>query len=267
MENSKVTIALSAAITLILFLFFCSIKIIGVGEVGVETLFGKYTGNTVSPGFHIFNPFSRVHTFNVRTQHVKEDSIIPTQEMLTMELKTSVNFHLLPSKAAEVYSTVGKNYYETLVEPNIRASIREVTGGYKAQDFFSKNRNSISSAILKNLEDRLGSRGFKVEKVMLKEILPPRSLQAAIEKKQTQEQEAEAMRFRLEKEKLEAERKKIEAMGIQQFQEIVKKGIDENLLLWKAIEATQELAKSSNSKVIIIGSSKNGLPVILGGSK
>lgn len=184
--------------------------------------------------------------------------------MLNLTLKTSVNYHLNKSKIVDIYSSVGVDYFDKLIEPHIRSSIRQITSNYNAEQFFSGDRNEIASNIQKSLIQELEPRGVVIESIMLKEILPPESIRLAIENKQAQQQEAEGMKFRLQREKLEAERKKIEAEGIQQFQEIVKRGIDQNLLAWKGIEATEALAKSPNAKIIIIGNNdKGGLPLIM----
>ena len=177
-----------------------------------------------------------------------------------MHLKLSVNYHIDKAKAGDIYNTVGTDYLRKLVEPHIKSTLREVTSGYYASQFFSESRNEIQVKIQKGLTHYLEPRGIVIESVMIKDVEPPKTVTAAIERKQAQQQEAEAMKYRLEREKLEAERKEIEAKGIQKFQEIVKQGIDENLLAWKGIEATETLAKSPNTKVIVIGNKKNGLP-------
>ncbi len=190
--------------------------------------------------------------------------MIPSKEMLNMTLKTSINYHLDKEKVMEIFSTVGTDYFNKLIDPHIRSSIREITSEYRADQFFSSDRNEIQQRIEESLSKKLQSRGILIESIMLKEISPPPLVTAAIEKKQAQQQEAEAMKFRLQSEKLEAERKEIEAKGIQRFQEIVKQGIDSNLLAWKGIEATENLAKSPNSKIIIIGNKDTGgLPLII----
>lgn len=244
---------------------FC-VTVISTGYVGVQTLFGKVLEQELQPGIHFLNPMSSVTKFDIKTQKVDEVGVIPSKEMLNMTLKTSINYHVDAHKVSNLYSTIGVNYVETLLEPNLRSSIRQVTSDYKAEQLFSGERDEISHKIQAILERNLAPRGIVIESVMLKEIIPPVSLQQAIELKQAHQQEAEGMQFKLQREKLEAERKQIEATGIQQFQEIVKRGIDKNLLTWKGIEATEMLAKSPNAKIIIIGNKDtNGLPLVLSG--
>jgi regulator of protease activity HflC (stomatin/prohibitin superfamily) len=252
------------AIIFALFLLFCSISTISTGFVGIPVLFGKVQPGYLESGFHMLNPFANVVKLDLRTQKADEVGTIPSKEMLNLTLKTSVNYHLDKNKAGDIYNTVGTGFFDKLVEPHIRSCIREVTSDYTSDQFFSASRNEIAGKIQVALERELNPRGVIIESVMLKEVLPPESLRKAIELKQAQQQEAQAMKFRLQRERLEADRKRIEAEGIQKFQEIVKKGIDRELLAWKGIEATEILAKSPNSKVIIIGNKDTGsLPLIL----
>src|SRR6266852_5887916 len=151
-----------------------------------------------------------------------------------------------------------------LVEPNLRAAIRESTASHSANALYTGEREAVAKQIYTQLSDKLGERGILVESVLLRDIQLPATLKSSIESKQQAEQEALAMNFRLQKETQEAQRKRIEAAGIRDFQQIVAQGISPQLLEWKGIEATESLAKSTNSKVVVIGNSKNGLPLILG---
>jgi len=247
---------------LTLILIYCSMSAIPTGYVGIPVLFGKVQDGYLEAGLHFLNPLSRVTKMDLRTQKADEEGVVPSKEMLSMTLKTSVNFHLDKAKAGEIYNTLGTDYFDKFIEPHIRSSIREVTSEYRAEQFFSSDRNEIQHRIADLITRNLTPRGIVIESVMLKEISPPETVRHAIESKQAQQQEAEAMKFKLQREHLEAERKTIEAKGIQQFQEIVKKGIDANLLAWKGIEATEALAKSPNTKIIMIGN-KDGLPLIV----
>jgi regulator of protease activity HflC (stomatin/prohibitin superfamily) len=235
-----------------------------VGHVGIKKRFSQVVGDKLESGWYFTGLFTTITALDIRTQHEQEKAEIPTVEMLNMVLETSVNYRIDPNQAVSIYKTIGTGYFKNFLEPHLRSAIREVTSGLSAHDLFSAKREAIAVQIKEKLIDKTAGRGFIIEDVMLKNITPPASLSHAIEKKQAQQQEAEAMKFRLEREKLEAQRKKIEAQGIQEFQEIVKKGIDENLLAWKGIEATETLAKSPNTKIIVIGNKDNGLPLILG---
>jgi regulator of protease activity HflC (stomatin/prohibitin superfamily) len=153
---------------------------------------------------------------------------------------------------------------QVLIEPNLRSAIREATASHSANALYSGEREMVAKQIVAQLSDKLGQRGVVIESILLRDIQLPNTLRASIELKQQAEQEALAMSFRLQKEKQEAERKRIEAQGISDFQRIVAQGISSQLLEWKGIEATENLAKSPNAKIVVIGSGKNGLPLILG---
>jgi prohibitin 1 len=181
-----------------------------------------------------------------------------------MNLDTSLIYHLNPDKAAEVYQKIGIDYERRVIEPTLRAAIREATASHSANALYTGEREAVAKQIHDQLTEQMNQRGILVENVLLRDIQLPQTLKTSIESKQQAEQEALAMNFRLQKEKQEAERKRIEAGGIRDFQQIVAQGISPQLLEWKGIEATESLAKSSNSKIVVIGNSKNGLPLILG---
>jgi prohibitin 1 len=242
---------------------FASIAKVESGHVGVLTLFGRVTGEVLPEGIHMVNPFKTNNEMTIRTQEIKESASVPSSEGLVINLDTSLIFHLNPQKAANVFQTIGPNYMEVVVEPNLRAAIREATAAHTANALYTGEREMVAKQIRDQLSAYLSTRGFVVESILLRDIQLPMTLKASIEAKQQAEQEALAMSFRLQKEKQEAERKRIEAQGIRDFQQIVAQGISTQLLEWKGIEATENLAKSPNAKVVVIGNSK-GLPLILG---
>lgn len=246
-------------------LLFSSVTRVDSGAVGVLTFFGKVdTTQTLGEGIHLINPLKTNHELSVRTQELKETASVPSAEGLVMNLDTSLIYHLNPDKAAEVYQTLGPRYVDVLIEPNLRSAIREATASHSANALYSGEREMVAKQIVAQLTEKLSPRGVVVESILLRDIQLPATLKASIELKQQAEQEALAMNFRLQKEKQEAERKRIEAAGIRDFQQIVAQGISSQLLEWKGIEATENLAKSPNAKIVVIGSGKNGLPLILG---
>ena len=254
-----------AVIALILvILLFSSITRVPTGTVGVLTLFGRGTGEVLPEGMHLINPLKSSNEMSIRTQELKESASVPSSEGLVINLDTSLIYHLNPEKAAEAYQKIGPNYVLVLIEPNLRAAIREATASHSANALYTGEREAVARQIFDHLTTQLGVRGILVENVLLRDIQLPQTLKASIESKQQAEQEALAMNFRLQKEKQEAERKRIEAAGIRDFQQIVAQGISPALLEWKGIEATENLSKSANAKVVVIGNSKNGLPLILG---
>lgn len=249
---------------ILVILLFSAVTRVDSGAVGVLTLFSKVTYEVLPEGLHLINPFKSSHEMSIRTQELKETASVPSSEGLVMALDTSLIYHLDPTKAADVYQKVGPRYVEVLIEPNLRSAIREATASHSANALYSGEREMVAKQIIAQLTAQLGPRGVIVENVLLRDIQLPATLKASIESKQQAEQEALAMNFRLQKEKQEAERKRIEAAGIRDFQQIVAQGISSQLLEWKGIEATENLAKSPNAKVVVIGSGKNGLPLILG---
>ena len=150
--------------------------------------------------------------------------------------------------------------------PQFRSVVRGVTARYEAKALYTASREKLAGEILDELEKLVGPRGITVEQAPLRQIKLPDRLTKSIEEKLQAEQESQRMAFILQKEEQEADRKRIEAKGIADFQDIVSKGISDQLLQWKGIEATEKLENSSNTKVIVIGSGKNGLPLILGGN-
>jgi prohibitin 1 len=248
----------------ILIVLLNSVVKVPTGSVSVLTLFGRVTGEVLPEGMHMINPLKASNELSIRTQEIKESASVPSSEGLVMNLDTSLIYHLNPEKAAEVYQKVGPNYVSVLVEPNLRAAIRESTASHSANALYTGEREMVARQVYDQLTKHLGERGITVENVLLRDIQLPQTLKASIEAKQQAEQEALAMNFRLQKETQEAQRKRIEAAGIRDFQQIVAQGISPALLEWKGIEATENLAKSGNSKVVVIGNNKNGLPLILG---
>jgi prohibitin 1 len=257
-------IALAVAAFLVVVLLFSAVTRVGTGHVGVLTLFGKVTGEMLPEGMHLINPLKTNNEMSIQTQTIKESASVPSSEGLVMNLDTSLIYHVDPSKVSDVFQKIGANYESVLIEPNLRAAIREATASHTANALYTGEREMVAKQIYDQLTGLLAQRGFIVESILLRDIQLPGTLKSSIEAKQQAEQEALAMNFRLQKETQEAQRKRIEAAGIRDFQQIVAQGISPQLLEWKGIEATENLAKSSNAKVVVIGGGKNGLPLILG---
>jgi prohibitin 1 len=253
-------------IVLILALMFvtgsCAFRTVPTGHVGVTTLFGRVTGERLDEGIHVVNPLKRVAQMSVRTQEIKEQAAVPSSEGLIMRLEASLLYRIDPAHAPEVYRTLGPGYPEVIIEPSFRSVMRSITAAHTASTLYSEGRDTVARQMLDQMQKSLSSRGIVVENVLLRDIVLPDTLRQAIEAKQQADQEAQRMNFVLQREKQEAERKRIEAQGISDFQRIVAQGISQQLLEWKGIEATMEVAKSQNAKVIVIGNPKNGLPLI-----
>src|SRR4249920_1522482 len=252
-----------AILVVVIIVVMASTTSIPTGNVGVLTLFGRVTGETLPEGIHLVNPLKSVQKLSVQTQSVKESANVPSNEGLILALDTSLLFRLDKSKAAYVFQTVGNNYAEKIVEPTLRAAIRASTSAHSANALYTNARELVQQQIQDELTAQLAPRGVIVENVLLRDVQLPAMLKGSIEAKQQAEQDALRMSFIMQKEKQEADRKSIEAKGIADFQKIVAQGISPQLLEWKGIEATEKLATSANAKVVIIGNPKNGLPLVL----
>jgi regulator of protease activity HflC (stomatin/prohibitin superfamily) len=263
-----------------------TVVVVPAGHVGVPVLFGNVQQRTLEEGLRFKNPLAEVELMTVRTevytmsgtlregQKVGDDSIkVLSKDGLEMPLDISVAYRLVPGDAPGIYQTIGPNYIEKIIRPAARTAIREAASNFTAQEAYSTKRTELADSAQQGMSRRIqellarqelfDGQGFVIQQVMLRNVSLPSRLRAAIEEKLSAEQEAQRMEFVLDKERKEAERKKIEAQGIQDFQKIVSEGISEQLLRWKGIEATSEIARSSNAKVIVIGSGEGGLPVIL----
>src|SRR5215470_3885410 len=195
-------------------LLFSSIAKVESGNVGVLTLFGKVTGEVLPEGVHLVSAFKTNNEMSIRTQEIKESASVPSSEGLVMNLDTSLIYHLNPDKAAEVFQKIGAIYETVVIEPTLRAAIRESTASHTANALYTGEREMVAKQISDQLTTQLNQRGLVVESVLLRDIQLPQTLKSSIEAKQQAEQEALAMNFRLQKEKQEAERKRIEAAGI-----------------------------------------------------
>ncbi len=257
------------------------------GHVAVPVLFGKVQTYTLPEGLHIVNPLLSFEKMSVRTevytmsssagdrdQRGPADGIVTlSSDGLRMPVDVSIAFRLSGEDAAWVYRNIGPDYVEKIIRTASRTAVREATARFTAQDAYAAKREELAlvmeealrnriAAILEQYEDFTGT-GVVVQQVLLRNVdLPPR-VKESIEDKLAAEQDAQRMEFVLAKERQEAERKRIEAEGIRDFQIAVSEGIDDNLLRWKGIDATLQIAMSTNSKIIIVGSGKDGLPIIL----
>jgi regulator of protease activity HflC (stomatin/prohibitin superfamily) len=233
-------------------------------HVGVLETFGRVQDTTWEPGLHAWAPWLGVHRVNCRTLQLEEKSSTPTGEGLLVGLDVSIVYHAEPGSARDVYSRYGglDGLVANVLVPEFRSVIRDVTASFNAVDLYSGRREEIGDRMLGDLRKRLEGRGINVEAILLRNIDLPDQVARAVEAKLAADQQAQQMEFVLRKEKSEAERKRIEAQGISDFQRIVTAGISPALLTWKGIEATEKLSTSSNAKIVIVGG-KNGLPLIL----
>lgn len=286
---SFVSIALIGVFVVgLLSLLSSSVVVVKSGHVGVPVLFGSVQDKPLKEGFNFINPFLSIHQMSTRTEnywmsHVthedeqkNDDSVVVrSSNGLQMPVDISVPYRLVDDEACWVYQNLGDNYVEKILRPALSTATRRAASKYTAEQLYSTKLEEFSQAIPPLLEEEINNiltknytnapkRIITLSQVLVGYIGIPDTVKTAIENKLKADQEQQAMEFQIMKEKKEAERKKIEAEGIQTFQEIVTKGIDDRLLRWKGIDATLKLAESTNSKIIIIGAGRDGLPVLLG---
>ena len=266
MNKSEGSFALIGMVVALLIALSQSWTIIPAGHTGVIDFLGNVSDVTLKPGVNLVNPMAKIEKMSIKTQELKELMSVPSKEGLSVDLEISLLFKLNSEKANDIYKTVGPNYAEIILVPQFRSVVRGVTARYEAKALYTASREKLAGEILEELERLVGPRGIIVEQAPLRQIQLPARLTQSIEEKLQAEQESQRMAFILLKEEQEADRKRIEARGIADFQDIVSKGISDQLLKWKGIEATEKLANSPNSKIVVIGSGKDGLPLILGGN-
>jgi prohibitin 1 len=247
---------------LALLLIYLSTTMVPAGHVGVQDFFGRVSDRILAPGINLIVPGTQIIKFSVQTREMKETAAVPTSEGLIVNLDVSLLFRLQPEAAARVYKTIGRRFEGVVIDPQLRSIIRDVTAEYEAKFLYSASRELVAQNMFKHVRAALAPRGIEAEQVLLRAVALPPLLATAIQEKLQAEQQAQRMRFVLDRERQEAERKRVEAQGIADFQTIVARGISSELLKWKAIEVAHELSKSPNAKLVILGD-KTGLPIIL----
>ena len=253
-----------------------AVKQIDAGEVGVQSVFGKVGPETLSSGLNFVNPIANVYIFDAKTQNYTmsavhdegdksgDDAIrVLTADGLEVVVDLTVLFRILPSDAPKILKEIGEDYKNKVVRPITRTMIRDTAVYYDAVALYSLKRNEFQTRIYNDIEKNFKKRGLVLEQLLIRNINLPNSVKQTIESKINAEQDAQKMQFVLQKEKQEAERKRVEAQGIADYQKILSTGLSDKQLQYESILAQKELAKSPNAKVIIMGSGK-GTPIILG---
>jgi regulator of protease activity HflC (stomatin/prohibitin superfamily) len=201
--------------------FFNPVVVVPAGPVGVTDFFGYVGGRALPSGLHLVIPMTRVHRMSIQTQELKETAEVPSQEGLIMSLEASLLYRLDPAKAPDVYKQVGRNYPTVIVEPQVRSAIREVTASNDAKVHYSAARDRLAQEVAAKFKELTSERGIITENVLLRKVALPDVVANAIQEKLRREQESEQMKFVLQKESQEADRKRIEAQGIADFQRTV----------------------------------------------
>ena len=242
-----------------------------LGPAERAVIFHKFSGgldkeNVIGPGFHVKAPWNDKYVFDVSEQKQEESMDVLDKNGLSISVDVSVRFTPIPSRIGHIQETFQRDYINRLVVPEVRSTVRQVMGRYTAEEIYSTKRSEVEASIRTETEEVLSSENNNVQMraLLIRSINLPAQIKQAIENKLQQEQEALAYQFRLEKEKSEAERKRIAAEGEAAANKIVNSSLTPQLLQMRGIEATKDLANSPNSKVVIVGNSKDGLPLILG---
>ena len=238
--------------------------VIPTGEVGVIETLGKVSATTLNPGIHFLNPFTEFVTFSTRIQDLKETVDSTSKEGLNFKIDVSLQYRLDSLKAGDVFQKIGDPSQEKeIITSRFRSFIRQITANYTLTEIYGEKRSLISQSLQQAMISQLQPLGFIVEETLLRNIVLPENIQAAIQAKVAMEQETQKIALEVIKAKKESERKIVEARGTADAQKILSEGLTDKIIQLKAIEATQELAKSPNSKVIIFGGGKDKLPLIL----
>ena len=270
MDNRKflpfiivLVIAVVAIIALSSSIFFT----IEAGERGV--IFYKFGGgldkeNVLTPGFGVKAPWNNLYVYAVRESSIEEKMDVLDKNGLSINVDVTLRFHPIYDQVGYLHENFGSNYVTSLVVPEVRSAVRQVMGRFTAEEIYSTKRGEVETMIKSETEKSLQENNCEMKALLIRSINLPEQIKNAIENKLKQEQEALAYQFRLEKEKSEAERKKIAAEGEAIANKIINNSLTPELLKMRGIEATLELSKSTNSKVVVVGSGKDGLPLILG---
>jgi regulator of protease activity HflC (stomatin/prohibitin superfamily) len=261
------TIRIVGFLILLLGLGLASVKQIEPGDVGVQKLFGKVNSNILESGLNVINPLVEVVTFDVRTQNytmsgvhdegekMGDDAIrVLSADGLEVIIDLTVLYKVIPTEAPRILKEIGTDYRNTIVRPICRTKIRDNAVYYDAVALYSSKRDEFQSRIFKTIESDFKGRGLILEQLLVRNITLPASVKSAIESKINAEQEAQKMTFVLQKEKQEAERKRVEAQGIADYQTILSTGLSDKQLQYEMIKA---IATSPNAKLIIMDSKRN----------
>jgi|TARA_B110000438_G_scaffold37442_1_gene37226 regulator of protease activity HflC (stomatin/prohibitin superfamily) len=222
--------------------------------------------NVITPGLHIKAPWNDIYKFDITDNLVEETIDVLDKNGLNINVDVTMSFHPKYDSVGEIYETYQLDYLRRLVRPEFRSTVRQVMGRYTAEEIYSTKRSEVETSIQNEASLALSKPGNNIimKSLLIRSISLPAQIKAAIENKLQQEQEALAYQFRLQSEESEAERKRIAADGEARANKIINSSLTPALLKMRGIEATTKLAESPNSKVVIIGSSKDGLPIILG---
>ncbi|MFP4369297.1 MAG: prohibitin family protein [Bacteroidota bacterium] len=263
-------VMLGGILVVIIGLITASVRIIEPGHIGVKVILGSTKPDVLYEGVNFVNPIAEVVDFSTRTQNytmsstigegaqVSGDAIkILSNDGLNVSIDLTILYRINPSKAPQIYQTIGPNYEAVIVRPVTRTGIRNSGSMYDAVDLFANKRAEFENSIKAAIEDTLKSRGFILDQILVRNIDLPQSVKQSIERKITAVQEAQRMEYVLQRESKEAERRRVEARGVSDAQKIVDETLTSQLLEFERIKMQKELSQSENAKIIIMGEGKN----------
>jgi len=269
---------LAAVVLIVLGVASACVKQIDAGEVGVKVLFGSVQPEVLTSGLHFINPLLDIKRVDVKTQNYTmsgvhdegnktgDDAIrVLASDGLEVTIVLTVLYRVVAVDAPRLLRETGDDYRDKIVRPITRTKIRDNAVYYQAVELFSTKRDEFQQRIYKSIEDDFKKRGLLLEQLLVRNITLPNSVKASIESKINAEQDAKKMEFVLQKEKQEAERKRVEAQGIADYQKIINTGLTDQQLQYEQIKAMKELALSANAKVIVMG--KSNTPIIIDGKQ
>ena len=269
MNKQFSSLLITGVIVVVVLIFFSSSMFFKLEPGERAIIFRQFTTgldkeNIYMPGFHVVAPWNDFIVYSVKEQTRDETMDVLDKNGLSINVDMSVRFNPLYTKIGYLHEVFGQEYINRLVIPEVRSSVRKVMGRYNAEEIYSTKRQEVEESIISETTEVLKSNNIDLRAMLIRSINLPSNIKNAIETKLTQEQEALAYEFKLNREKSEAERKKIEAEGISKYNEILSQSLTKNILTMKGIDATLKLAESPNTKVVVVGSGENGMPLILG---
>lgn len=238
------------------------------GEAGVLYSFftGTDQGNIYGEGVHLIWPWNTMHVYDVRFQTREQTYSLLTNGGLAVSLKVAIRYQPDIRMLPLLHVSVGPDYLEKVVFPETEAALRRAVGQYGPEEVYTSHRGFLESVVVSSLS-KMENRYVIIDDVLVKSVDLPSTVRDAIERKLALHEEEKAFQYRLSIEQKEAERKRIEAQGIQTYQQIIAKSLNPDLLRWQGVQATRELATSNNAKTVVIGAGKDGMPLILGGDR
>lgn len=244
----------------------CMTKSIGSGEAGVKysSISGTNMGSVYGEGLNVFLPWERMVVYSVRENARDETLSALSSNGATINMDVTVRYSPAMENLPYLHTTFGREYYERLIQPELRSAAREVVGRYTPEELYSTRRNELQELIHQRVSSAASEQYIDVAAVLIRDVVLPDQVRRAIENKLEEEQLVEQAALSVRRAEQEAERKRVEAQGDADRARIVTQSLTPQFLRWQGIEATRELAESENAKIVIIGGDGDGLPVILG---